>query len=207
MRAGTGTPVIHGWAGERGRAYNGRQRMTRYAIVAYVRDAVGRFVEDLRRELHPEHGHLPAHITLLPPRPLHGPEAATLEALEEICRTVEPFHVLMGEVATFAPVTPTVFIRVERAAYRLRELHDKLNTDGLGCQEQWPYMPHMTIVKVPTEAAAQATLLKAREAWSRYRGPRRVMVDELTFVREGEQNHWIDLATLPLGRTLVSPGR
>ena len=181
--------------------------MKQYAIVAYVRDAVGRFVEDLRRELHPEHGHLPAHITILPPRPLHGTEDATLESLEDTCRTIEPFHVVMGEVATFAPTTPTVFIRVERAAYRLRELHDKLNTDGLGCHEQWPYMPHMTIVKVPTEAEAQQALLTAREAWSRYRGPRRVVVDELTFVREGEQHHWVDLATLPLGRTLVSPAR
>jgi 2'-5' RNA ligase len=178
--------------------------MKQYAIVAYVGDAVGRFVEDLRCELHPPHGHLPAHLTILPPRPLRGREAAILESLEDICRTVEPFHVVMGEVATFAPLTPTVFIRVERAAYKLRELHDKLNTEGLGCQEQWPYMPHLTIVKMATEKEAQEALRKAREAWSRYRGPRQVMVDELTFVREGEQHRWIDLATLPLGRTLAS---
>ena len=46
----------------------------RYALVAYVRNPVGEFVESLRRELHPELPHLAAHVTLLPPRFLAGTE-------------------------------------------------------------------------------------------------------------------------------------
>src|SRR5271165_3342908 len=99
----------------------------RYALVAYVRNQIGEFVENLRRELHPELPHLAAHVTLLPPRFLCGPEPAALEALEERCKEVEPFEVSLGEVETFIPVTPTVFIRVAHAAYRMRELHHLLN--------------------------------------------------------------------------------
>ena len=44
----------------------------------------------------------------------------------------------------------------------------------------------------------------ARERWNRYEGNRRIAVDELTFVREGEKNTWVDLAPIPLGRSLVS---
>ena len=99
----------------------------RYALVAYVRNAVGEFVENLRQELHPDLPHLPAHVTILPPRCLPGGELAALETLEEVCSQAEPFEVTLGDVETFVPVTPTVFIRVAHAAYRL---HDGLNKVG-----------------------------------------------------------------------------
>src|SRR5260370_41662806 len=40
----------------------------RYALVAYVKSPAGEFVETLRRELHPALPHMPAHLTILPPR-------------------------------------------------------------------------------------------------------------------------------------------
>ena len=127
----------------------------RYALVAYVRNPVGEFVERLRRELHPELPHLAAHLTILPPRTLQNTELAAREVLEEVCSEIEPFEVTLGDVETFVPVTPTLFIRVAYAAYRLRELHDRLNTTMFGCPEQWPYMPHLTIVKMSTEQQAK----------------------------------------------------
>src|SRR5579872_7207311 len=57
----------------------------RYALVAYVRNAVGEFVQDLRKELHPDLPHLPAHLTILPPRCLQGSELSAIETLEDIC--------------------------------------------------------------------------------------------------------------------------
>jgi hypothetical protein len=169
-------------------------RPLQYALVAYVNNPVGRFVEDLRRELHPEHAHLPAHITVLPPRPLHGSEPEALELMERLCGQVAPFEVAMGEVASFAPVTPTVFLRVAHAV---------LNTELLHCHEQWPYMPHLTIVKMPDLAQAQQALEMSRERWAEYRGTRVILVDQLTFVREGESERWIDLAPVHLGRSLA----
>ena len=103
----------------------------RYALVAYVRSRVGEFVENLRRELHPALPHLGAHITFLPPRPLQGTENAALQLLERVCGQVEPFVVTLGDVETFVPTTPTVYIRVAQAASRLLELHDQLNAEAL----------------------------------------------------------------------------
>jgi len=40
---------------------------SRYALVTYVRNPVGEFVTQLRRELHPTLPHMPAHLTILPP--------------------------------------------------------------------------------------------------------------------------------------------
>ncbi len=170
-----------------------------YALVAYVRDPVGLFVENLRREIHPGHPEWPAHVTLVPPRPLHGPEQEAMRSIDKICRTVAPFEVLMGGVETFVPATPTVFIRVAHAAYRLRELHDRLVQGALADQEPWPYMPHLTIAKLPDEESAYRAAKIARQRWEQFSGPRRVHVGELTFVRQGTLDQsWVDLQSVRL---------
>lgn len=175
-----------------------------YALVAYVHNPVGDFVEKIRRDLHPEQPDLPAHLTILPPRCLSGLESDALKLIADICRDVAPFEVVMGDVETFAPLTPTVFIRVAHAAYRMRELHDKLNTGPLQYDEPWPYMPHLTIVKHRDAEAALHAAEVSRQRWARYQGSRRILLDELTFVREGQEvGSWIDLTPIPLGRTLA----
>jgi len=174
-----------------------------YAIVAYLRDPAGEFVEGLRGELHPRHAHLPAHISILPPRPLRGTEAEALETLEFVCHSIEPFEITLGEVATFLPATPTVFIRVAHAAYRMRELHDRLNVGPLHADETWPYMPHLTIAKMDTLEQATEVFAAARERWQACQCPRRLLVDQLTFVRQAGLDRWTDIAPVPLGRRLA----
>src|SRR5437660_11301477 len=114
------TLPVHGAQGAR---YNCNLMMQtrRYALVAYVRNPVGEFVEHLRRELHPELPHLPAHRTLLPPRSLHGGELSALPLLDEACSQVNPFDLTWTDVETFVPVTATGCILVAHAAYRLRQ--------------------------------------------------------------------------------------
>ena len=68
----------------------------------------------------------------------------------------------------------------------MRELHDQLNTKALASQEEWPYMPHLTIVKMSDEAQAQQAYRVARERWAHFKGSRDIQVSELTFVREDE---------------------
>jgi 2'-5' RNA ligase len=179
-----------------------------YALVAYVRSPLGRFVEDLRRDLHPDHPDLPAHLTVLPPRCLKGTAEQAQELIRDVCRGVEPFEIVMGDVETFAPTTPTVFIRVAHAAYRMRELHDKLNIGALQSDESWPYMPHLTIIKLSEVDAARAAAELSRQRWAQHEGSRRILIDELTFVREGQDAYsWVDLAPIPLGSRLAPAGR
>jgi len=170
-----------------------------YALVAYVRDPVGPFVENLRRELHPDHPEWPAHLTVLPPRYLLGTEEEAAHHIGEVCREVAPFEVLMGSVETFAPTAPTVFIRVAHGAYRLRELHDKLIQGSLADIEPWPYMPHLTIAKLPDAGSAFRAIDIARQSWSDFRGTRKVTIEELTFVRQVEASwDWLDLSSVRL---------
>ena len=161
-------------------------------------------MESLRRELHPDLPHLAAHLTILPPRPLQGTESSALQVLERICGGEEPFEVTLGDVETFIPVTPTVYIRVQGSAARMSELHSKLNTEALAFKEEWPYIPHLTIVRMSGEQPAQTAFQIARQRWADYSGSRRILLERLTFVREDVENHWVDLAPVPLGGRLVS---
>lgn len=175
----------------------------RYALVAYVGGPAGEFVENLRRELHPDLPHLAAHLTILPPRLLHGSEDSALQVLDRICSEEEPFEVHLSGVETFCPITPTVFIRVDGSAARMHALHSRLNTEALEYKEEWPYIPHLTIAKLVGEPAARQAFETARLRWEQYSGTRRILLERLTFVREEAQNHWVDLAPVQLGRTLV----
>src|ERR1700730_10792591 len=109
----------------------------RYALVAYLKGPAGGFVENLRRELHPDLPHMAAHLSILPPRPLQGSESDALQVLERICGGEEPFEVTLGDVETFIPTTPTVYIRVDGAAAHMSELHQKLNIEALAYREEW----------------------------------------------------------------------
>jgi 2'-5' RNA ligase len=179
----------------------------RYSLVAYVNDPVGEFVARIRRKVHPDLPHLPAHLTVLPPRFLPGSDSSALETLEEVCSQVEPFEVVLGEVETFIPVTPTVFIRVSCARPML-DLHAQLQaTHTLDGQEEWPYLPHMTIVKMTTEAQAQEAYQLARRGWVDFECCRTILVKHLSFVREQPDKSWIDVAEVVLGQRSVSSSK
>jgi 2'-5' RNA ligase len=176
----------------------------RYALVGYVNGPVADFIKQIRPELHPDLPLLAAHVTVLPPRSLQVDEATAIAAVSEACRLVEPFDMRLGEVETFIPVTATVFIRVVHA-YRMRELHDQLVAKKpLAVAEEWPYLPHLTIVKMSSEAQAQEAYRLASRRWSEYSDGRCIQVKELTFVREQPDATWVDVAAIPLG-TASSP--
>ncbi len=178
-------------------------RPSRYGLVAYVKDPVRGFIQSIRQELHPNLPHLAAHLSLLPPRCLNGDEASAQALIEDVCNQIEPFEVSLGEVETFIPVTPTVFIRVAHAAFLMTELHRRLNTGVLAFEEPWPFLPHLTIVKMSAEDEAQEAYRIASRRWSEFEGSRSIQVDQLTFVREEASNEWVDLAEIPLGRPLL----
>ena len=168
-----------------------------YALVAYIKSELGGFVEELRRELHPPHAHLPTHVTVLPPRPLFGSEDEAVAMLRGVCAPVAPFQVELGEVESFLPITPTVFIRVSYAGYRMRELHDLLNRAPLAYDEPLPFMPHVTVAKLDNNEQAAEVLATSKVRWMNFPGSHRITVERLTFVR-GRGHTWTDLAEIPL---------
>jgi 2'-5' RNA ligase len=177
----------------------------RFALVAYVRSSAGQWVEQLWRELHPGLPALAAHLTILPPRQLTGDASEAIAIIQEACGSAAGFEVELGEVDTFVPATPTLFIRVARGAEHMQKLHAQLHRGALAGEEQWEYMPHLTIAKMETLDQARQAFQVASEKWAKFGGSRSIPITELTFVREDELNCWSDLASCQLGNRVAAP--
>ena len=53
------------------------------------------------------------------------------------------------------------------------------------------------------EELAQQAYIFSRDRWALFEGSRQIPLSELTFVREEDQNRWVDLAGIPLGRSIA----
>ena len=71
------------------------QTVSQFALVTYIPDPLGRFLDDLRLELTP--GCNPhAHVTILPPRPLHADLKETIRQIADDVRVGAPFRIELG---------------------------------------------------------------------------------------------------------------
>jgi 2'-5' RNA ligase len=171
--------------------------LSQFALVSYIADPLARFLDELRTELTP--GCKPhAHVTILPPRPLHDELADTVHKIAEDIRGVAPFRIELGEIEIFEG-SHVVYLGLARGANELRQLYGALNCGCLEYAEPFAYHPHITIAQniLPEEAAGMA--LTARERWANYRGPRGFTVSVLSLVQHVAPSIWADVAALPLG--------
>lgn len=170
-----------------------------YAIVSYLPGELGAFVDALRRELNPQFAGKAAHVTLLPLRALEGPESRALEEARLRCTEFESFEAEVAAVADFFPVSNVLYLAVGAGGTELRRLHQALNAGCLWQQEQHPYVPHITIVQDLDQARTRELRQVVAQRLASYPGPRRFRVETLMFVRQTEDGHWLDLASLALG--------
>jgi len=173
------------------------QRLNIFALVSYIPDPLGWFLDHLRRELVP--GCDPhAHVSVLPPRPLAvswqtaSAEAAALTA------DWAPFDVELTEISVF-PVTGVVYLEVGRGSDELRRMHAAMNTTSLAFQEPFPYHPHITLAQeLPLDQVPGVRDLAARR-WREYADRRSFSAAHAVLVQNTLDNQWIDLARYDLG--------
>jgi 2'-5' RNA ligase len=154
------------------------------------------FLDRLRLDIDP--GCKPhAHVTLLPPRPLHCSESQAIDFISEASRWSAPIEIELGTVEVF-PGSNVVFLSIVRGERDLYALHDKLDT-GCVCHEcQYPFHPHITIAQDMDRQDAERVSDLVRERWAMYDGPRDFTIDRLAFVRNESPWVWRDLADIDL---------
>jgi hypothetical protein len=167
-----------------------------YALVIYLPDPLGSFLDDLRLEIVP--GCNPhAHVSVLPPRPLPvEPEAALAEA-RDIVAGFAPFEIELGGIEKFDS-TDVIYISVDRGAEQLCRIHKSLNRGRLAFDEPFAFHPHVTLAQeIPPDSVASLRDLAAAR-WRAYSGPRSFRAQTAVFVRNTHGNLWVDLADGPL---------
>ncbi|QKE85618.1 2'-5' RNA ligase family protein [Arthrobacter sp. NEB 688] len=89
---------------------------------------------------------IPPHVTLLPPTAV-PPEhhAAFVAHLEDVCRAVQPFEVVLSGTGTFRPVSPVVFVQVSKGIGSCEQLERAVRGGPVERTLDFPYHPHVTI--------------------------------------------------------------
>ena len=168
-----------------------------FALVTYLPEPLASFLDGLRLELTPAcNPH--AHVTILPPRPIHDDLKAAIHQISEDLKGAAPFRVELGEIEIFE-ATHVIYLGLARGGSELRRLYRALNCGCLTYRENFPYHPHITIAQnIPPEETARLAPI-ARERWAQYSSPRGFIVSELSFVQHVAPSIWADVAQLPLG--------
>ncbi len=180
---------------------NGMQPVNQFALVIYIPDPLGRFLDDLRRELAPDctpH----AHVSVLPPRPIFQPWQAVCEEARARAEVFDPFTIEAGGVNKFEE-TEVIYLELTRGGDELRRMHGELSQGTLAFKEPFAYHPHITLGQELPHEDVQGVMDAAERLWREYAGPRSFRAEKVTFVQNTSQNRWIDLAEFSLGAVPV----
>ncbi len=173
---------------------------TQFALVSYIPDPLGLFLDNLRIEMAP--GCKPhAHVTILPPRPVTEKASVAAAELERRLGNFPAFAIELGRIEVF-PVSDVIFLSIARGAETLREMHASLNRGGVAFDEPYRYHPHITLAQNIAPGQVRPLRDFAARRWAEYADSRIFQVENLAFVRnhrDGDgDGEWIDLANFSL---------
>jgi 2'-5' RNA ligase len=177
------------------------QRLNVFALVIYIPDPLGRFLDDLRTELVP--GCNPhAHVSVLPPRPIAVDWQVASEQVKECAGNWAPFDIVLERICIF-PVTNVIYLELGQGADEMFRIHAAMNSRALKFDEPFAYHPHITLAQEIPPAEVANVNRRAQELWDGYTGPRSFRADRTAFVQNTLGNCWIDLAEFSLGAVAV----
>ena len=183
-----------------------------FALVGYVPDPLGAFLDHLRCKLVPN-CRLRSHVSFLPPRPIAGSREQALEQISKVALVLPDFRIDIGQVEVFAE-TNVIYLGLSKGAQEMHSFHGLLNCNALHFSEPFVYHPHITLAqKFPATELPRLRDIALLE-WDRYQNARGFDVKTFTFVQNNllpgfdthgvPNNQWIDLAECHLaGRALI----
>jgi 2'-5' RNA ligase len=174
------------------------ERLNVFALVIYIPDPLGGFLDDLRREVAP-HSNPHAHVSVLPPRPLAVEWQAAAGQARALTEAWAPFEIELAGLQIF-PVTNVIYIEIGAGAADLRRMHAAMNAGSLEFMEPFPYHPHITLAQEIPHQEVRAIYELAQRRWREYRGSGVFRAERTMFVRNTLNNGWIDLAECRLGQ-------
>jgi 2'-5' RNA ligase len=177
------------------------ERLNVFALVIYLPEPLGRFLDELRCELVP-HDKPHAHVSVLPPRPLAVDWQVASDQVRSLTEAWSPFEIELTNIEVF-PVTNVIYLELGAGAAELRRLHGAMNTRALEFHEPFAYHPHVTLAQELTSSDVTAAHALARRRWESYQGKRSFRAERAVFVQNTLHNMWVDLAEFGLGTVVV----
>jgi 2'-5' RNA ligase len=184
------------------RSHVGEVAVNSFALVSYFSGPLAEYLTRLRKALVAD-CEAKAHLTILPPRPIH---ASAIDAGRDLALRVQdfaPIFVELGDVQIF-PESRVIYVSVTNGHLELERMHDALNAGSVAFEEPFPYHPHITLAQDLSAESIEAVLERARAHWTSWPHPRNFVVEKLTFVQNTLENRWLDLEDVSLAAKVAS---
>ncbi|MFS0574469.1 YjcG family protein [Sporosarcina sp. 179-K 3D1 HS] len=119
----------------------------KYGIVAFPSKKLQDLANAYRKRYDPHYALIPPHLTLKEVFDAEDHEINEVaKALKQVTIKHSPFELNVSKVSTFAPVTNTIYFKVE-ANDELLALHKDLNYNFFGEEPEFKFVPHITIAQ------------------------------------------------------------
>lgn len=159
--------------------------------LAIPRDLAGD-LEDWRASTgDPDARLIQAHITLLPPTPVSDLDVVE-EHLRQVASRHEQFAIRLAGTGTFRPVSPVVYVRVQKGAEQIATLESDVRSGPLSRRLRFEFHPHVTVAHdVPEEA-----LNMAQKGLADYEAT--FTADAITMFAQNSDRVWNPVSRFPL---------
>lgn len=174
----------------------GRPSAGRFAVVAYIPDPLGSFLEDLRLELSSGPGLRP-HFTILPPRSLSASPETLQAELGRLARSLPPLDVTLGEIEAF-PASRVIYLTLASGRQAVEQWHVHFNHGPLFVPGSQPFLPHVAVAADRGRSPFENLLALARRRWRECPLPRSFTIEQLVLVQSRQPDLWEDVSRQPL---------
>ena len=119
----------------------------KYGIAIFPSKKLQDLVNSYRKRYDPHYALVSPHITLLPAITLEEEEVeAFVERVQEIAASIGPIQLDVNKVKSFQPVNNVIYLKIEDDP-NLTDLYEKLHALGKNSEEDYPFIPHITIAQ------------------------------------------------------------
>jgi|SRR5699024_10178070 len=119
----------------------------KYGIAIFPSKTIQDEANSYRKRYDPSYSLIPPHITL---KTSFQSDEQTIDEiateLKHIANNFEPFQIQIKKVSTFAPVTNTIYFKVEPIP-QLIDLHERMHEGKFPDNLEHPFVPHITIAQ------------------------------------------------------------
>ncbi|MGM0942465.1 MAG: YjcG family protein [Bacillota bacterium] len=120
----------------------------KYGIAIFPTKAVQDEANSYRKRYDPHYALIPPHITLKEAFQVDDDDQLEelVTELKRIANETKPFKININKVSTFAPVTNTIYLKVEPIK-ELIDLYEKMQSGKFPKNQEYAFVPHITIAQ------------------------------------------------------------
>ncbi|MGA7414730.1 MAG: 2'-5' RNA ligase family protein [Bryobacteraceae bacterium] len=159
-----------------------------FALVSYVPEPLGSTLDGLKTPPSGEPAS-PAHITLLPPRPLRTAPQLAYERIREVLAGFPAFELELTEICQF-PTTNVLYLAVGKGRDQIQELYRALNHGEFFHKEEFEFLPHLTLAYPADAAEAERMRIQLDKEWNQVRHLQPFIIDKAVFLSKAVDGDW-----------------